>query len=141
MANRCSVGLVFESAELSLSELSAILGREPPSGSHEKGEPRGLPGRGLAWERSQWREDAPDANAPLLVQCESLLAGLPAGWMKLHHSSSEDVSAWLDIAVFFTSAYFSVTLPRSLLGEINARGVDLEITGYPCSEELEAIDV
>ena len=46
MGTSFEASLIVTSRTLSLSELSSLLGREPESGSHGMGSPRGLSRRG-----------------------------------------------------------------------------------------------
>ncbi len=125
--------VVVTSCTLSLPELTARLGREPQSGSgsHNRGDQRGLPGQGLTWDRTIWRENAQDDKAPLYEQCSQLLQDMPPKCVELLLAEPNDIAVSLDIVVFYESAYVSFVLPSRLIRELCAKGIDVEVTVYP----------
>jgi len=140
MVPKCDVGLKVTSHRLSLLDLAARLERDPQSGSHDNGSPRGSPRSGLVWDCTIWRENARDEDATLEVKCKQLLFDMPPKCIELRESYPEDISVYLSIAIFYTGAYASVTLPRCLIREISNKDIDLDITCYPCCEPDEEIN-
>ena len=134
MGNHISwdVALIVESGKFSLSDLATRLERNPQSGSHDKGTPRF---RGLLWERTYWRENARKPDAPLQQQCWQVLEDMPPKCSELIAAEPDDVSIYLCIAGFFETAYFSLILPHELIRDLSAKGVGLEIVGYPCGSD------
>jgi hypothetical protein len=132
MATTFEASLKVTSRTLSLAELTAGLGRGPQSGSHEKGSPRGLSGSGLTWEYSVWRQNAPDADAPLETQCLTLLQEIVPKYKELLVAAPGDISVWLALVAYYEGAYFSLILPRNFVAELAKAGIDIEITCYPC---------
>ena len=128
------ISLVVTSRNLSLTELSQILGKEPQSGSHCKG---GARLTGEKWDCSVWRENARDTNADWRDQCLSLLREIPANWADLQSRYPDDISISLDMALFYDTAYASISMPPSLLREILHKNVGLEIAIYPVDETRE----
>lgn len=135
MAVRFLVGLIITSRTRSLAELATLLGQEPQSGSHDKGDPRGLSGSGSVWSDTVWRQDASDSSATWREQCSDLLRQIPAKATELLDISSDDSSIYLDIAVFSSDAYASIVVPHALIAELSAARVKLEVTVYPVQEE------
>lgn len=136
MAKNFDVSLLIRSRKLSLSELSSRLEREPQSGSHDKGSPRGS----VTWEYTFWRENACDADSSLYAQCSQLLRDIPPKCIELLVAEPDDISVWLDVALFYEGAYCEFDLPRKLIGELFASGVDFSITAYPCSADDSDLD-
>ena len=73
----------------------------------------------------------------MLEQCSQLLADMPPACVELVSSKQDDISASLDIAVFFKTPYFGLTLPHGLVAGLAAKGIGLEITGYPVASDAE----
>lgn len=136
MSRRFEAALIVTSGRLTLSELAARLQREPSSGSHDKGSIRGFPSWGKRWTHTVWRQIASCLDGPLLEQCEQLLADMPPGCAELVRAEPEDISVCLDIACFFQTAYFNLTLPRKFITDLAAKGIDLEITAYPVAPDV-----
>jgi hypothetical protein len=132
MGTSFEASLKVTSRILSLAELTSALGREPDSGSHDKGSARGRPDSGLTWEYSVWRQDAPDLNAPWETQCLTLLREVAPKCKELLVAAPGDISVWLALAAYYEGAYFNLVLPRNLVTELAEAGLDIEITGYPC---------
>jgi len=132
MARKCDVALVIQSGKFTLSELSARLERNSEPGSHEKG---GLRPHGMPWERTVWRANASDNDAPLRAQCLQLVRDMPPKCAELMAAEPDDVSVWMDIALFFDTAYVTLTLGRDVISELAAKGIGLEITAYPSAAE------
>ena len=135
MSDRIDVGLIITSNRLSLVELAKRLGRDPPNGSHDKGEPKGLLKRGLTWPCTFWRENVYDTDAPLVTQCMQILKQMPPKCIELLNTEPNDISVSLSIAVFYKSAFFNLNVPRSLITELSHKGIDFEITAYPVMED------
>jgi hypothetical protein len=132
MGTTFEASIIVTSSTWSLAELTSLLGREPQSGSHEMGSPRGLSRWGLTYERTVWRQNAPEADAPWETQCQTLLREVAPKCKELLAAAPGDVSVWLAVAAYYEGAYFSLVLPRNLVTELAEAGLDIEITGYPC---------
>ena len=128
------VGLVVTSKSLSLSDLARRLGRQPQAGSHGKGTPRTY---GTPWAYSVWRENSLDGSASLEEQCLQLVEAIPRACRGLVESNPEDVSVFLDIAVYFETAYASIKLRSKFLAKLATIGIDIDITAYPAGEASE----
>lgn len=113
MAATFDVGLIVTSRRLSLMELATRLGRKPQTGSHDKGEPRGLKRSGLVWTCTVWRENVRDADASVYQQCSQLLRDMPPACAELLAAEPDDISVTLHVAVFYESAYCNFVAPRS----------------------------
>ncbi len=132
MLNRFDVSLVVTSRNLSLAELSQRLGREAQSGSHDKDS---LRLKRAPWGISIWRQNSEDSDKPLLERCFEILANIPPKYAELRAVAPEDITASLDIAIFFPTAYVNLPLPHSLIDELAKKRIGLEITGYPVSDD------
>lgn len=132
MSTTFDVSLVVMSRRLSLPELASRLEREPQTGSHDK---RDLRRGDAAWGCTIWRGNSQDANAPWCEQCFRLLREMPPKCIELRTADPDDISVGLQVAAFYEAAYFDLTLPHGLMGELSRTGVDIEIVGYPVAEE------
>lgn len=112
--------------------------RQPQPGSHDRGEQRGKPGDSLIWSCTVWREHARDSDASVYAQCTQLLREMPPICAELLATEADDISVILDVAVFYDGAYCDFMMPRSLIGQLAAKGVDFEITAYPVSHSAGA---
>ncbi len=67
-------------------------------------------------------------------QLAQVLSDVPPKCAELLASRTNDISVCISAAVFFASTYVEVSLPHTMIGDIYRSGIDLEITGYPCSD-------
>jgi hypothetical protein len=122
------VSLVVSSNVLSLSELASLLDCLPGSGSHDKDEPRSS---GSRWEKTVWRQNARDADAPFDVQCAQVLHDMPPQCVELLADGENDITALLDVAVYFGTSYCSLVVPAEVVQALSARRMYFEVTMYP----------
>jgi hypothetical protein len=137
VARQFDLSLIVCSGRLSLLDVATRLRREPEAGSHDKGDPRGLPASGMRWDVTVWRQNARNPDSALAEQCSQLLADMPPGCAELVAAEQDDISVYLDIAVYFNTAYLALTLPRTVIRNLAEQAIALEITGYPVSSDGE----
>jgi len=128
---KASVSLLVTSSSMSLDELSSRLGRDPSSGSHNKGDAHAAAKLGKPpWSATVWRfdSDAPE-DASLDEHLERLEIQFPATELRRLLPSGCEVS--VDIALFFDSANVSAKISRRGMQIIDGYGAKLEVTCYP----------
>ena len=133
MATGVDISLVVESHSLSLMELSKRLEREPDSGSHNKGDPRA---KDKVWGSTIWRENTFDASLSWCEQCFHLLQKLPPKCKDLLATALDDISIFLDIAVFYESECLSFNMPKRLIDKLSENNVGINITIYPTARNI-----
>ena len=135
MRSKYDVSLVITGEKLSLRDLSALLEREAQSGSHDKGD---LRLDGSPWKTTVWRHNSTEPDASLEMQCDHLLDSLPLKYSDLRKTREDELTANLNIAIFFETAYASVSLPATLIHKVAKAGIGIAITTYPCGAEDES---
>jgi hypothetical protein len=132
MTQQCEIAIIVKSSQLTLSQLTGLLGREPESGSHDTGSPR-LGDSG--WDTTVWRESARDQNGSLEAQCLQVLKDVAPACEHVRRANPNDVMISLDIAAFFKAAYATVELPTSVIDQLAGKRISVNITCYPCGDE------
>jgi hypothetical protein len=123
---RFKVSLDIVSDSLTLSELAAKLGIEPSSGSHSKGDPRGVGEfRSTEWKLFSMLPDTADLEEHIkaiavLFPPEALVNVLPEG-----------CKVFMDIGVFFDGWNCVVLISREMRLIINAYNAEIELNCYP----------
>lgn len=127
------VSLLITTALLDLSTLSMRLGCEHSPGSHNKGVPR--TGAQQPFDRTIWRLDSSaPSSAPLTEHCESIASKLSAtrlrdlGWLP------PDAKIYVDIAVFFSDASCTVSIPSECIDLAKDYGAEIEVSCYPSEQ-------
>jgi hypothetical protein len=120
MPNAFEVILKITSDTLSLPELERRFGPSGP-GSHDKSE---LNPRGHRWSTTIWRRDANSDASDLGTQCGELIDSVDL-------TSLEDVTAVVDLVVYFSSVTVSTSVPPRTIRKLGEHGVGLEISCYP----------
>jgi hypothetical protein len=128
---KVSVSLLMTSASMSLGELSSRLGRLPSLGSNSKGDTHSGARAGKdPWSETIWRFDSDaDETASIEDHLERLEIQFPAAELK--QALPPDCNVWVDIALFFDSAYVSASLSRRAMQIVDSYDAQLEITCYP----------
>lgn len=116
--------------DLTLSELSARLGRNPSQQySHEKGEARGI---NDVFTETVWRLDSRiPATATLEEHLDNLAAQCPPAELLRSGTLPQGSRVYVDVAVFFDSANASISIPSKCIDIIRAYGATLEVNCYP----------
>jgi hypothetical protein len=112
-----------------------LLERQPAAGSHDRGRPKGLPGNGLTWETTMWRQGARNGSDSLSAQFLQLLEDLPPKCSELVAGRVDDIVMSVDVAVFYEEAYGTLCLSSDLIDELARKGVGVEATFYPVTPE------
>ncbi len=131
--------LDFMSADLTLAELSAMLGLEPGPSSHDKGTPKY---RGF-WKFTIFRIEIQGMDgASLDVQLDSLFSKLEhLGSANRLKFDTNDVRLILNIAKYFYEAYSSIEISSRHISEMNRYKIELDVTSYPCCEDEPSLSV
>jgi len=124
MPHEYEVMLKITSDRLSLAELEQRFG-PAGGGSQDKSE---LHPRGHRWSTTIWRRDANSDASDLGTMCEELIDSVDL-------TSLENVTAILEIVVYFASVTVTTSLPPRTIHKLGEHGVGLEISCYPIPSE------
>lgn len=130
MRKEFDASLVVTSKSLSLSEVGALLERQPQSGSHDKAE---MHPSGKHWSVTIWRQNAHDQLASLEVQCLQLLDDMPPKCADLLADKS-DIEVEISVAVYHDTVNCSVPIPANVVGALAAHRIGIQVITYPCGE-------
>jgi hypothetical protein len=117
--------------DISLREVTAALGIEPSSSSHEKGEIRS---KSELWRETIWRlESGVESSSPLIEHLHALSDKLSLAGLAALRIESRRLSVCLNVAAFFDTANCVVLIPSEYLRWLSKEGIALELSAYPCS--------
>lgn len=124
------VSLVITTSSLSLSDLSSKIRLSHTGGSHDRGSPR--PGGKGLWDTTVWRLDSAEPPpAHVNEHCQNIASQLPPQALFQPGILPGDAKLYLDIAVFFSDAMYTLNLPSECLEVAKSYKAEIQVTCYP----------